>query len=33
LDGPNLSFTLGFPPRDTVRFDADVGLHRGTCPP
>lgn len=31
LDGPNLSFTLGLPPRDTVRFDADVGLHRGSC--
>jgi len=31
LDGPNLSFTLGFPPRDTARFDADIGLHRGSC--
>ncbi len=31
LDGPKLSFRLGFPPRDTARFDADVGLHRGSC--
>jgi len=31
LEGPNLSFTLGFPPRDTARFDADVRLHRGSC--
>jgi hypothetical protein len=31
LAGPDLSFTLGAPPRDTVRFDADIGLHRRTC--
>ena len=33
LIGPNLQFTLGSPPRDTLRFDADVGLQRGTCLP
>jgi hypothetical protein len=32
LVGPNLNFSLGFPPRDTVRFDADLGAQRGTCP-
>ncbi|HYF40071.1 MAG TPA: hypothetical protein VD930_10300 [Gemmatimonadales bacterium] len=32
LSGPHLDFTLGTPPTDTLRFDADVGLHRGTCP-
>jgi hypothetical protein len=33
LPGPQLSFTLGSPPRDTARFDADLGSYRGTCPP
>jgi hypothetical protein len=31
LAGPDLNFTLGVPPQDTLRFDADVGAHRGTC--
>ena len=33
LAGPQLSFSLGLPPRDTLRFDADVGSHRGSCLP
>jgi hypothetical protein len=32
LAGGTLNFTLGVPPRDTVRLDADVGLQRGSCP-
>jgi hypothetical protein len=31
VPGPNLSFTLGSAPHDTLRFDADVGLFRHTC--
>jgi hypothetical protein len=31
LAGPDLGFALGVPPRDTMRFDADVGAHRGSC--
>jgi hypothetical protein len=29
--GASLEFSLGEPPRDTVRLDADLGLHRGSC--
>jgi hypothetical protein len=31
LVGPDLHFALGVPPRDTLRLDADVGAHRGSC--
>ncbi|HEY9016073.1 MAG TPA: hypothetical protein VIM84_13550, partial [Gemmatimonadales bacterium] len=31
LTGGTLLFTLGVPPKDTVRLDADVGLERGSC--
>jgi hypothetical protein len=31
LVGPDLHFTLGVPPKDTLRLDADVGAHRGSC--
>lgn len=31
LTGPNLQFTLGSPPHDTLRFDADLRVHLGTC--
>lgn len=29
--GTTLKFSIGEPPRDTVRFDADLGVHRGSC--
>jgi hypothetical protein len=32
LTGGTLVFTLGVPPKDTIRLDADVGLQRGSCP-
>ena len=31
LAGPDLHFALGVPPKDTLRLDADVGAHRGSC--
>jgi hypothetical protein len=31
LVGPDLHFAMGDPPRDTLRLDADVGAHRGSC--
>ena len=31
LVGPNLHLTMGDPPKDTLRLDADVGAHRGSC--
>lgn len=29
--GATIELSLGVPPRDTVRLDADLGLHRGSC--
>ncbi|HEX6432601.1 MAG TPA: hypothetical protein VFZ87_00090 [Gemmatimonadales bacterium] len=31
LTGPNLQFNLGSPAQDTLRFDADLRVHLGTC--
>jgi hypothetical protein len=31
LVGPDLHFAMGVPPKDTLRLDADVGAHRGSC--
>ena len=31
IAGGTLEFRLGTPPRDTARFDADLGAQRGTC--
>jgi hypothetical protein len=31
IAGGTLEFRLGAPPRDTARFDADLGVERGTC--
>jgi hypothetical protein len=31
LTGFSLELSLGIPPRDTVRIDADLGAHRGSC--
>jgi hypothetical protein len=31
ITGGTLEFRLGVPPRDTARFDADLGMEAGTC--
>jgi hypothetical protein len=31
ITGGTLRFTLGVPPHDTLRLDADVGAERGSC--
>jgi hypothetical protein len=31
IAGGTLEFRLGAPPRDTARFDADLGAEQGTC--
>jgi hypothetical protein len=31
IAGGTLEFRLGVPPRDTARFDADLGVEAGTC--
>jgi hypothetical protein len=31
IAGGTLEFRLGAPPRDTARFDADLGAERGSC--
>jgi hypothetical protein len=31
ITGGFLEFRLGVPPRDTTRFDADLGAERGSC--
>jgi hypothetical protein len=31
IPGGTLELHLGAPPRDTTRFDADLGAERGTC--